>query len=659
MHIRYKALLTLLFITSWVAVFAQKNGAASRYNPHDFFLEKYYPPTANEFRSAKGVPGYAYWQNSADYVIRATLNEKENTVTGEVEITYTNNSPDPLDYLWLHMDQNIFSPGSRGANTAVYPGDNSDVTGEPNGGFKTGDITVSQGETNYAAHTITNDTRMQVFLKKPMEPKGGKITIKMNFHFAIPQDGAGRFGKQSTRNGVIYQIAQWYPRMSVYDDVRGWNTLPYLGYGEFYLDYGNFDYYITAPAEMFVFGSGDLQNPSDVLTGEQIKRLEKASNSDQTVMIVAANETRSPSIRPVNKGNLTWHFKMDNTREIAWAAGKGMIWDAARVNVPSGKKVMAMSAYPIESDGKDAWGRSTEYLKASMEFYSKQYFEYPWNTAVSSAGITDGMEYPGMIFDHYKEKGARLWFLIAHEIGHNWYPHIVGSNERRYMWQDESINTFINHLATERFNKGEYLNAPEFQKKTFFGLKDYEQFMQSRDPLMIPPDAVTTGQHNQYYGRGAYALDLLRNVIIGKERFDSAFLKYTQAWAFKHPTPYDFFNCMNNVSGEDLSWFWHGWFFTNWKLDQAVKEVKYVDGNPAKGAYITVENLDKMIMPVIIRVEQENGQVETKTLPVEMWQRGADFTIFYPSKSNIKKVWLDPEKVLPDMNRSNNEWRSR
>ena len=255
---------------------------------------------------------------------------------------------------------------------------------------------------------------------------------------------------------------------------------------------------------------------------------------------------------------------------MAWAAGKAMIWDAAKVNLPSGRKALAMSCYPVESMGDTAWTRSTEYLKASIEIYSKNFFEYPWNVAVSNAGITGGMEYPGMIFNNYKETKARLWFLIAHEIGHNWYPMIVGSNERRYMWQDEGFNTYINFIANDLFNNGEYQTDPAYFDKGFFGSRDYNQFMQYKDPLMTVSDAMDEEQHYQFYGKTAYGLNLLRTVVVGKERFDYAFRKYTEAWAFKHPTPYDFFHCINNAAGEDLNWFWKEWFFTTWKFDQAI-----------------------------------------------------------------------------------------
>jgi hypothetical protein len=649
-----KKLLFLVFQLGCVcATHAQTD---TNYNPHDFFTQTFNPPTGNSFRSAKGIPGPMYWQNRADYIINATLSEKDTSVTGDVTITYTNNSPDKLDYLWLQLDQNIFKSSSRGVATTKYPGDYAEILSAVAGGYKIKDVTVMYEGKSYTVVPVITDTRMQIRLQKAMLARGDKISLKINFNFNIPQDGAGRFGRLYTKNSVVYQIAQWYPRMCVYDDVEGWNTLPYLGGGEFYCEYGDYDYSITVPSEMIVYGSGDLQNASQVLTPEQVKRLALAANSDKTVSIIGAAEALKSSNRLFNKGNLTWHFKMHNTRDVAFAAGKGMIWDAAKINLPSGRKALAMSCYPVESAGDTAWARSTEYLKNSIEIYSKNFFEFPWNVAISSAGATAGMEYPGLIFNKYTETESRLWFLIAHEIGHNWFPMIVGSNERKYMWQDEGLNTYINYIATDLFNKGEYVNNPSYLNKKFFASRDYEQFMQYKDPLMTVSDAMDEQQHYQFYGKTAYGLNLLRTAVVGKERFDYAFRKYTEAWAFKHPTPYDFFNCINNAAGEDLNWFWKEWFFTTWKLDQAITDVKYIDNDPAKGALITIENKGKMIMPVIVKIHQSNSDTDIVKLPVEIWQRNGTWTFKYASKNKIDKVILDPENVLPDVDRKNNEW---
>lgn len=630
------------------------------YNPQDFYLPVFNPPPGNAFRSSNGAPGPMYWQNKADYLIHATLNEKDTSISGDVTISYTNNSPDKMDYLWLQLDQNLFNPASRGAATTPVSGVRFDSKGFK-GGFQISELAVSHnGKINHVEPVIT-DTRMQVRLDNPLSARGDKISLKITFRFSIPEYGADRMGRMKTDKGIIYEIAQWYPRMCVYDDVEGWNTLPYMGAGEFYCEYGNFDYYITAPPGMIIYGSGDLQNAAEVLTAEEIKRLAAAAKSDKTVAIITADEIGKPGIRPVSKRNLTWHFTMKNTRDVAWAASAALVWDAAKINLPSGRKAIAMSAYPPGVGGNEAFGRSTEYLKNSVEVYSKKYFEYPWNTAYSIGGIVTGMEYPGLTFNDYREKNAGLWFLISHEIGHSWYPMIVGTNERRYDWMDEGVNTFINLDANEDFNKGEYAKDPLFSQKDFFSYLDVAALPNRHYPLMTVSEAMGQGEgeRTQYYSKTAYGLNLLRNIVIGKERFDYAFKKYTEAWAFKHPTPYDFYHSINSGVGEDLNWFWKEWFFTNWTLDQQITNVSYVDNDPSKGFLITIVNKGKMILPAIVKIIQTNGEADTIKLPVEIWQRGGTWTFKYNSNSKIDKVILDPEDVLPDVDRTNNEWSSK
>jgi hypothetical protein len=629
---------------------------SSLYNPHDFYLPRFTPTAGNEFRSANGSPGPHYWQNSASYLIHAILNESDTSITGDVTISYTNNSPDKLDYLWLQLDQNLFSAASRGTAAIPTSGDLIGVLGVKNGGYHIANVTVTYGGKSYQVQPVISDTRLQVRLNKALLPKGDKVSIKINYSFPIPAYGADRMGRLYAKKGVVYTIAQWYPRMCVYDDVEGWNTLPYMGLGEFYCEYGDFDYYISAPSKMIVYGSGELQNASQVLTATQIKRLSIASGSDKTVTIVGADEIGKAAMRPVNTGNLTWHFTMKNSRDVAWAASEALVWDAAKINLPSGQKAIAMSAYPAESIGDTAWSRATEYLKNSIEIYSKDFFEYPWKVAINIGSNITGMEYPGMIFNDYLATRAPLWFVVAHEIGHNWFPMIVGSNERKYMWQDEGFNSFINYYANDIFNKGEYAKDHALFNKDHFAYLDQTVLPQLKDPMMTVSEAMDYGQHYQYYSKTAYGLKMLRDVVIGKERFDYAFRKYTQAWAYKHPTPYDFFHFINSAAGEDLNWFWNEWFFTTWTLDQAITDVHYVDNDPAKGALITIINRNKMILPVIIKVVENNGKEGLVQLPVEVWQRGAMWIFKYASSNKITNVILDPENVLPDVNRKNNQW---
>lgn len=642
----------LLAMTS--TTFAQSATDNTTYDHQDLFGPITWPVTGGNTRSASGKPGAAYWQNRADYQIRATLNEaqQDTSITGEVGITYTNNSPDELNHLWLQLDQNLFRPDSRGGATTPYTGDRFDVKGYTQGGYKIASVSVTYKNQTYTVIPVITDARMQVRLKTPMTAKGDKIQLKINYSFSIPFYGADRMGRKKFEQGYVYEIAQWYPRMCVYDDVEGWNTLPYMGLGEFYLEYGDFDYYITAPASMVVVGSGDLQNGAEVLTPTQQTRLNNARNSDKTVMVITPDEVGKPATRPAN-GTLTWHFKMQNTRDIAWAASSAFIMDAARVNFPSGRKGIAISAYPRESAGNDAWGRSTEYLKHSMEIYSKAYFEYPWNSAVNVSGVALGMEYPGIIFCLSNFKNGRLWSDVTHEIGHNWFPMIVGSNERKYMWQDEGFNTFINDHASRMFNNGEYADTAKKAQSILRG------FRNSKDPLMTASEAIGLNDYGQYYNKTALGLHMLRNVVLGPDRFDYAFNEYIKNWAFKHPLPYDFFRAMNDAAGEDLNWFFKSWFFTTWKIDQAVQDVKYVSNRPENGALITLVNKEKMAMPVDLKITQQNGKIETIHLPVNIWQRNGTWTFKYPSTSTITNIVLDPNRELPDIDLKNNVYTGK
>lgn len=624
----------------------------SMYDPKQLFDPLFFTHNGNEYRSADGAPGPRYWQNSASYLIHATLDEADTLIKGDVTIHYTNQSPDTLRYVWLQLDQNLFSPSSRGAATTLITGDRFDVKGYKKGGYDIISVRVTYLGKSYRIDPVITDTRMQLRLPFSLKPHGAKLDIKVNYSFSIPEYGADRMGRLFAEKGVVYQLAQWYPRMCVYDDVRGWNTLPYMGLGEFYCEYGDFDYYITAPADMVVVGSGDLQNPSEVLTKTQIERLNKARQSDSTIHIIDETEVGTAATRPKQSGDLTWHFKMKNSRDVSWAASKGFLWDAARIRFPSGRKGIAMAAYPLESKGDMAYGRATQYLKQSIEFYSGTYFEFPWNSATVVGGVALGMEYPGIIFCSYKIVDGDLWHDVTHEIGHNWFPMIVGSDERRYMWMDEGLNTFINGYASNWFNHGEYGDTAQHAM-----LSSTRPTRKSRFPLMTPPEAMGLNDYGQYYFKTAEGLNLLREVVLGPDRFDFAFKTYIRRWAFKHPQPDDFFRTMDDAAGDDLGWFWKQWFYTTWQLDQAVEGVKYVHDDPAQGALISIENLGQMAFPAIVKMTEKNGHSSLVKLPVEIWQRGENWTFKYNSTSAITSVVLDPDGLLPDSDRSNNSWK--
>lgn len=627
--------------------------AQSNYNHRELFNPNFYPQTGNEYRSASGEPGPKYWQNRADYKIIATLDTSTHTISGDVEINYINNSPDNLKFLWLQVDQNIYKKDSRASATTTQTGGRW-----ANAKFTEGDkiksINVESGGKSSTPNYNVNDTRMQVWMNEPIKSNGGKAKIKISFEFEVPEYGTDRMGRLKTKNGIIYEVAQWFPRMCVYDDVQGWNTLPYLGAGEFYLEYGDVEYSITAPSNLIIVGSGELLNPLECLTTKQMNLLNESRNSDKIITIRSAEEIKDKASRPA-KANCTWKFKIQNARDVAWGASKAFVWDAAKINLPSGKKSLAVSVYPVESIKKDGWQRATEFTKASIEHYSKKWFEFPYPAATNVAGIVGGMEYPGIVFCGYGASGPGLWGVTDHEFGHTWFPMIVGSNERKYAWMDEGFNTFINGLSTKDFNSGEYADQsffpPEYLKYIFGD---------NMDPMMNAPEVL----QQQNLGVAAYAkpgmmLNALREAVLGADRFDKAFREYVRRWAFKHPTPWDFFHSMENVAGEDLSWFWRGWVLNNWKLDQSVKELKYVRDKPENGSLITIENLEKMAMPVTILITESNGTEHRVDLPVEVWQRGSKWTFNVNTTSEIKDVVLDPDKKLPDYNRDNNKWKGK
>lgn len=642
-----KIILTLLLGSGLGSAAMAQDTTHSRYDQHKVFDPLFYQQRGNEFRSASGAPGLRYWQNRADYKMNVTLDSVKKRVNGSVVINYTNNSPDGLPFLWLQVDQNIYKEDSRGQATSPVEGGRFN-----NKTFTEGDeikdvLIIRNGKPEKANYLIT-DTRMQIRLRDTLKQFGGKIQIQINYAFDVPEYGTDRMGRQNTKNGWIYEIAQWYPRMEVYDDVSGWNTIPYMGASEFYLEYGDFDYTITAPSDMVVVGSGDLVNPTEVLTPATIAKLNKAKASNETVFIRDSTDLTDPKFHPA-KASLTWHFVCKQARDVSWAASTAFLWDAAKMNLPSGRKAMAQSVYPIESAGRGAWGRSTEYVKGAIELYSKEWFEYTYPVATNVAGTVGGMEYPGIVFCSAKSKSGDLWEVANHEFGHNWFPMIVGSNERKYAWMDEGFNTFINKVDTKVFNNGEYWEPADVQKGA------PGMFPADADAIMNTPDVIAA----DYLGYAAYekpalGLTILREQILGEKRFDFAFKTYIKRWAFKHPTPWDFFHTMDNAAGEDLSWFWKEWFTTTWTLDQAVKGIEYVENDPAKGSLITIENLDELAMPVTVLIKEDNGKTGTVKLPAEIWQRGPEWTFAYKSISKIQFVTIDPEHKLPDVNPDNN-----
>jgi aminopeptidase N len=620
---------------------------AATFDPRETFAPFTYPQPVNAYRSGSGMPGPLFWQNRADYDLAATLDPVKNTMTGRATIHYTNNSPDALDVLWLQLDENRFTADARGNFTS------GKMEKRHTDGYRIASVTVKQGGKEIAAKYVVSDTRMQVRLPEALAARGGKVSLTIAYSYDLPGDFGGRTGFAPSKNGDIYEMAQWYPRMCVYDDLRGWDTAPYLN-SEFYLEYGDFDYAVTVPSDMIVAGSGELVNAEDVLTTTQRERLAKARESDATVMIRTPAEVTDPASRPKKGGTLTWKFRMKNTRDVAFGASTAYVWDAARINLPEGKKALAMSVYPVESVGDASWGRSTEYLKASVEHFSSKWYPYPYPVAINEAGsAASGMEYPGIVFDPMKAPAKALHMVTAHEIGHTWFPMIVGSDERRNAWMDEGFNTFIDVYEADAFNHGEF--APkrdgEYAPKGGNPVDEILPLLADADapPLLIGADMVKEKyRHPATYFKAALGLVLLREQIVGPERFDPAFRKYIATWAYKHPSPSDFFRLMESETGEDLSWFWRGWFANNWQLDMAVTRVD--------GSNVTVENRDQLVMPATLRVTFDDKTTRDIRIPVETWQQHKSFEVTVPGGRKVVRAQIDPDHAIPDRDRSNDTW---
>jgi hypothetical protein len=640
--LQHLALAAVAFVLSAAA---PMDSTPSRYNPLETFAPFDVGQAPNVYRSASGLPGPQYWQNRADYTIHARLDPATHVISGTVEIHYTNNSPDALDVLWLNLEHNRYKPDSRGNLSSGGP------AGGYTGGMSLDSVSVQVGKSSAPVQPLISDTRAQLRLPAPLASKGRAI-VRIAYHYTVPQDPwGGRTGWMDSPGGPIYSVAQWYPRMAVYDDIRGWDPLPYLQQ-EFYLEYGDFDYSVTVPANWIVAGSGEIANADEVLSARERGRLAQARQSDKTVMIRAANE-------PFGRagGTRTWRFTMHNSRDVAWAASPAFTWDAARIRLPGGRTALAESVYPPEAK---AWDRSTEYMKDAVERYSAKWYPYPWPAAINVAGPAGGMEYPGIVFDDIGSPPKPTFWIAAHEIGHSWFPMIVGFNERRDAWMDEGFNTFIDVYESDEFNHGEYAPKRDSEYAPHGGNPVDEILPILADPGAPPilsraDTVIEKWRHPVTYFKSALGLVLLREQILGPERFDPAFRRFIAAWAFKHPTPADFFRFMDSESGEDLSWWWRGWYANNWQLDLAVTGIQPFPkkaGQP--GSLVRVEALDKLVIPVTLRVTFGDGTTRDIRLPAETWIRQAATDVPVPGASPVVRAELDPDHKIPDKDRTNN-----
>jgi hypothetical protein len=592
-------------------------------------------PGPNRYRSSSGMPGPDYWQQRADYTIAASLDTGAAQLTGSVQIRYTNNSPDTLRYVWVQVDQNLYRAGSKGS--ALFPADSRWGVRGFQGGYDLTDVQVNGA----SVRPRIDDTMMRLDLPTPLTPGGGKATISIKYSFRVPEHGSDRMGRDS----ALFEIAQWYPRMAVYDDVRGWNTDPYLGQGEFYLEYGDVDYSVTVPAGYTVAGSGVLQNPAEVLTAEQRRRLTTASRNADVVQIITQREAAAAKTQPV-AGTKTWRFRAQHVHDVAWAGAPDFRWDAT-----SWDGVLAQSYYEFPKAGK-AWEQAAEQTAWTIRQYSQLVIPYPYPQATSVAGPVGGMEYPMFVMVHYgNDDPSSIFGTINHEHGHEWFPMIVGSNERRYAWMDEGFNTYLNAFANEARYPGQ--NAYPGYLKNWVDV--VTQGTQS--PLMTAPDNIDASALGAIgYRKPAIVLLTLRNHVVGPDLFDTGFREYARAWAFKHPTPGDFFRSIENSAGEDLSWFWHSFFYTTDVLDIGIESVSTRTSEGQTFAVITLRRNTSIPFPVRLRVAYADGTTQDFSLPVNIWARGNRFEAVLPVRGPVTGVRLWPDPSVPDWNPSNDTW---
>ncbi len=574
--------LTLVALALCVLPSLQAQHQDPIYNQFEQLYDKL--PTPNTYRTASGAPGHEYYQQQADYVIKLALDDANQTIRGEETITYHNNSPDPLSYLWVQLDQNMRAKDSDTYKTRTMELDERmsfnqvmRLHNQFDGGFNVEAVTDAAGKP--LTHVI-NKTMMRVNLPKTLLP-GEQVSFNVKWWYRV-QDRlqfGGRSGYEyfADEDNYLYTIAQFYPRMAVYNDVEGWQHKQFLGSGEFTLPFGNYEVHLTVPADHAVAATGLLQNPKEVLTNEQRRRLEEASrNTKDPVFIITEAEAREQEKSRTNKTK-TWVFKAENVRDFAFASSRKFIWDAMAVK-QNGRTILAMSMYPKE--GNPLWEKySTRVVAHTLNVYSKYTFEYPYPVAWSIHTDRIGMEYPMICFNGGRPESDGTYSertkygmigVIIHEVGHNYFPMIVNSDERQWTWMDEGLNSFLQYIAEQEWDENYPTRAGQPSK-----IANYMKMDRTRlSPIMTNSESVWNLGPNAY-SKPATALYILRETIMGRELFDMAFQEYARRWEFKHPTPSDFFRTMEDASGVDLDWFWRGWFFTTDHVDIALTDVQW------------------------------------------------------------------------------------
>jgi len=595
-------------------------------------------PAANRVRSASGAPGPDYWQQRADYVIRATLDTAGSVIRGTERIHYANHSPDTLTFVWVQIEQNIFAQNSitytlnqpplHFAGGAVF-----DFTGK---GF-IGGITIERFTTaGKELRRTAYGTMMRVELSRPLPPRG-VIDFDVAWPFPVPPYGGGRMGRIGAR---LYEIGQWYPRLVVYDDVHGWNPLPYIGAGEFYLEYGDFDVSLTLPAGFVVAATGTVANPLVVWGPTARARLARARRSAERVQIITKAEAEANTGKRT-PGTKTWRFTARNVRDFAWAASPDFRWDASSWSGILIQTFYRPGATPWEEANKMAW--------FTIKHFSETWGTYPWPHATTVEGLVEGMEYPMLTFVPSIEKREDQFWVLAHEFGHEWFPMLVGSDERRYPWMDEGFNTFIDYGSAEGYFRGTAYG--DTVRSELLGAYRVSAVPGNEQPLIDRPveqrDLAWAA-----YQKPALMLTILRDAVLGQEPFERALREYVRRWKFKHPQPADFFRTIEKVSGKELDWFWREWVYTTARLDQAVDSVTQAGDT----ALVYLSNRAQMVLPVTLELRYADGTTETRRFPIEMWNLGSKFTARVGTAKPVAGVVVDPKETYPDIDRANNQW---
>ncbi|MCB9290365.1 MAG: M1 family metallopeptidase [Lewinellaceae bacterium] len=575
-------LLCTILLASSGLLFAQQEEHTNKNKFRQLYQEL---PTPNVYRTASGAPGHLYWQQKADYKISVELDDEQQRIYGEEVITYHNNSPDPLDYLWVQLDQN-----RRAKDSDTYKTNTSEMSDsmslrelkelEPDfdGGFKLEYVQTANGE-SLPYHIVK--TMMRVDPPQPLMP-GEKFSFRVKWWYNVNDrmEIGGRSGYEYFRedDNYLYTIAQFFPRMAVYNDVEGWQNKQFLGRGEFTLPFGDYEVSITVPADHYVAATGTLQNKDEILTRKQIEKLEQARRERNTPVIIVSEEEARANEKEKSASKKTWKFKADNVRDFAFASSRKFIWDAMGVEMSDGNVVLAMSMYPKE--GNPLWGMySTKVVAHTLKWYSHYTFDYPYPVAWSINAKQIGMEYPMICFNFgrpekdgtYTERTKYgMIGVIIHEVGHNYFPMIVNSDERQWTWMDEGLNSFVQYLTEQQWER----DYPS-RRGPAYKIVDYMKGDKDKiSPIMTNSESIFQFGNNAY-GKPATALNILRETIMGRELFDFAFKTYANRWKFKHPSPADFFRTMEDASAIDLDWFWRGWFFTTDHVDIGIEGVKW------------------------------------------------------------------------------------